>query len=322
LIQGGDKINRYMLTTTRRIALLGFCFLILLLVWFFNVSRPGRRAIGRFQGCSSEQIGNRIIRIVSLNMLHGHPDFEYLPQRLGLIAAEIQRLAPDIVLLQEVPWTLKTGNGAEYLAEQAGMNYAYYRANGNKWAIFFEEGEAILSRYPLTHLSFTELKPQADTFEHRVVLHATTLMPTGELDLFVAHLTNGDETVNQAQLDSLRAFVKATATTTAIIAGDFNAGEDEVHMVSLAEEWIDSFRLLHPEEPGYTSSVDDLRAAPGEALEKRIDYIFVRLLGENPVNILKAEVVFDQPFQVGDGWLWASDHAGVMVELEMVGTNK
>lgn len=311
-----------MLITTRRIILLGFCFLILLIVWFFNISRPGRRVTGCFQGCSSEQFENPIISIVSLNMLHGHSDFEYLPRRLVLIAAEIQRLAPDIVLLQEVPWTLKTGNGAEYLAEQTGMNYAYYRANGNKWAIFFEEGEAILSRYPLTHLSFTELKPQADFFEHRVVLHATATTPAGELDLFVTHLTDGEEIANQAQAKSLKTFVESTATENALIAGDFNAREDEAHMVSLAGEWIDSFRALHPEKPGFTSSIDDLRTGPEETLEKRIDYIFIRPLGEKSLNILKAEVVFNQPFQTEDGWLWASDHAGVMVEFEMAGIDK
>jgi endonuclease/exonuclease/phosphatase family metal-dependent hydrolase len=53
-------------------------------------------------------------------------------------------------------------------------------------------------------------------------------------------------------------------------------------------------------------------------LERRIDYIFVLPVSENSVNILSAEVVFDHPFQTGDGWLWASDHAGVMVELEIV----
>jgi len=255
-------------------------------------------------------------------MLHGRPGFEYLPQRLTLIAMEIARLDADIVLLQEVPWTFKTGNGATYLAEQTGMNHAYVRANGNRWAIFFEEGEAILSRYPLSNLTYTELEPQADTFEHRVVLHATATTPTGELDLFVTHLTNGEEAINQAQAESLRAFVENTATGNAVIAGDFNAREDEVQMVSLAEVWIDSFRTLHPEDPGYTSSIDDLRAGPDEALERRIDYIFVLPVGENPVNILSAEVVFDQPFYSEGGWLWASDHAGVMVELEMVDLEK
>lgn len=65
------------------------------------------------------------------------------------------------------------GNGAEYIAGETGLNYAYYRANGNRLAIFFEEREAILSRYPLTDISVTELKPQADFFEHRVVLRTT-----------------------------------------------------------------------------------------------------------------------------------------------------
>jgi endonuclease/exonuclease/phosphatase family metal-dependent hydrolase len=295
-----------------------FGALALLLLWLLNVSRPGWKVEGCFEGCARGEVGDEVIRIVSLNMLHGHPGFEYLPQRLALIAAEITRLDADIVLLQEVPWTFKTGNGAAYLAEQTGMNYAYYRANGDRWAIFFEEGEAILSRYPLTNLTYTELEPQADTFEHRVVLHATATTPTGELDLFVTHLTNGEEAINQAQVESLKAFVENTATGNAVIVGDFNAREDEVHMVSLSKMWIDSFRALHPEDPGYTSSIDDLRAGPDEALERRIDYIFVLPVSENSVNILSAEVVFDQPFQIGDGWLWASDHAGVMVELEMV----
>lgn len=295
------------------------CVLALLLAWLLNVSRPGWKVVGCFEGCAKDEAGDNGIRVVSLNMLHGHPDFEHLPQRLALIAAEITRMDADIVLLQEVPWTFKTGSGAATLAAQAGMNHAYYRANGNRWAIFFEEGEALFSRYPLTNLTYTELEPQADTFEHRVVLHATAMTPTGELDLFVTHLTNGEAVINQAQAESLRAFVENTATGNAVIAGDFNAREDEAHMVSLAEEWIDSFRVIHPDEPGYTSSIDDLRAGPEETLEKRIDYIFVLPMGENPVNILSAAVVFDQPFYTVDGWLWASDHAGVMVELEMVG---
>jgi endonuclease/exonuclease/phosphatase family metal-dependent hydrolase len=296
--------------------------LALLLLWLLNVSRPGWEVEGCFEGCARGEKWGEVIRIVSLNMLHGHPGFEYLPQRLALIAAEINRLDADIVLLQEVPWISKTGNGAAYLAEQTGMNYAYVRANGNRWAIFFEEGEAILSRYPLTNLTYTELEPQAGTFEHRVVLHATALTPSGKLDLFVTHLTNVEGAINQAQAESARAFVESTATGNAVIAGDFNAGEDEAHMVSLAETWADSFRTLHPEDPGYTSAIDDLKAGPEESLEKRIDYVFVLPMGENPVNILSAEVVFDRPFYTEDGWLWASDHAGVMVRLEMVGIDK
>ena len=62
-------------------------------------------------------------------MLHGFPKFKFLPERLEMIASEINRLDPDIVLLQEVPWTLKIGSAAEFLAEKTGMNHAYLRAN-------------------------------------------------------------------------------------------------------------------------------------------------------------------------------------------------
>jgi len=82
-------------------------------------------------------------------MLHGFPGFELLDERLQTIADEINLIEPDIVLLQEVPWTLRRGNAAKHLAEQTEMNYAYLRANGNRWAIGFEEGEAILSLFPL-----------------------------------------------------------------------------------------------------------------------------------------------------------------------------
>ena len=120
---------------------------VLIILWVVNTSLPGVRVEGCFQGCSEPgDISQDELLIVSLNMLHGFPKFEYLSQRLEIIGEEIIELDADIVLLQEVPWTLKTGNSAKLLAEKIGMNYAYLRANGNRWAIGFEEGEAILSR--------------------------------------------------------------------------------------------------------------------------------------------------------------------------------
>ena len=56
-------------------------------------------------------------------------------------------------------------------------------------------------------------------------------------------------------------------------------------------------------------------ARPDEPLEKRIDYVF--LVPGPGVQIAAAERVFDQPFAVANGWLWASDHAGLLVQVEM-----
>jgi hypothetical protein len=70
--------------------------------------------------------------VLSLNVFHDYPHFEYLPECLDLIAEEIRRLSVDIVCLQEVPWTWEFGNAAELIARQVGMNYVYLRANGNR----------------------------------------------------------------------------------------------------------------------------------------------------------------------------------------------
>jgi endonuclease/exonuclease/phosphatase family metal-dependent hydrolase len=137
------------------------------LFWILNVSRPSTRAKGCLEGCAVIQEREKDnLRIVTLNMLHGRPKFEYLSQRIKIIADVITRLDADIIMLQEVPWTLRLGNCVKVLAEKTGMNYAYAKANGNRWMIAFEEGEAILSRYPLKNPAVWELTPRGGFFEH------------------------------------------------------------------------------------------------------------------------------------------------------------
>jgi endonuclease/exonuclease/phosphatase family metal-dependent hydrolase len=292
---------------------------ILLILFVFNASIPGRGVDGCPQGCSTRFVRRAgPLRIVNLNMLHGFPDFRELPLRLELIAAEISRLDADVVLLEEVPWTKATGNGAQFLAQQLGYNYLYYRAEGNRHLIFFETGQAILSRFPLKDSVFIVLPPRAGFFEPRVALGATAITPIGEVTFFVAHLTNkkNDPQINRGQAASLKEFVEAHTTGLTVVGGDFNAREDSPQVMDLSSNWVDAYRTLHPGDAGLTCCVDDLTAGPGEPLEERIDYIFVVARGEVGVQIVSAWHVFDQPFQVGGGWQWVSDHTGLLVELE------
>ena len=289
--------------------------LVLIATWFLNVSRPGSRVEGCPQGCAAappRQEGP--LRVLSLNMLHGFPSFEHLDDRLDLIAAEIGRLDPDIVCLQEVPW--HWGSAAQELAGRTGLNHLTMRANGNRWAILFEEGEAILSRYPLRDAAATGLAPRAGFFEHRVAFQATAATPWGDLRIVSIHLTHGDPEVNEAQAASLIAFVKDNASggAPAIVAGDFNARQDSPQIQALlAEGWIDTFRASHPDDPGATCCIDDL-TDPGQSLDQRIDYIFL-VPGDGSLSVTGSRVVFDQPAQTGDGWLWPSDHAGLLTTL-------
>jgi len=288
--------------------------LILAMVWIFNVSRPGYRVDGCFDGCATtNDQTDKSIRIVSLNMLHGFPKFEHLMQRLMVISGEIERLDADIVILQEVPWTIKTGSAAQFLAEQTGMNHAYVRANGNRWTIFFEEGEAVLSRYPLINPEFMVLQPKAGFFENRIVLNITVDTPEWNIDLYVTHLTHGEADINFEQTQSLFEFIEDDRKDFAVVAGDFNAEPDSAQIKNLQSYWIDAYSLFNPGVDGITCCIDNITEKEANP-DKRIDYIFAALDGLTP-TVIAGERVFTQPFQVESGWLWASDHIGMMVEF-------
>jgi endonuclease/exonuclease/phosphatase family metal-dependent hydrolase len=293
----------------------------MLVLWGLSASRPGSRAHGCASGCSTG--GGRAegpLRVLSLNMLHGFPRFRQLDDRLELIAAEIGRTGADIVCLQEVPWSWRAGDGLRRLGTLTGMNYLGLRANGNRWAILFEEGVAILSRFPLVDALAEELAPRAGFFQHRVVLKATAATPDGELDVYVTHLTHNNPEANRAQAAALQALVGRTARNPAIVAGDLNAKPDSAQIERLSSVWLDSYRAANPEDAGFTCCIDDLNArdggAAGEQLAKRIDYVFLVPGASRDLNVRSATRVFDQPVRLDGGWLWASDHAGLLVELD------
>jgi endonuclease/exonuclease/phosphatase family metal-dependent hydrolase len=293
---------------------------LLLTYWILNVSRPGKGVEGCFEGCATggpRREGQ--LRVMSLNMLHGFPRFSHLGERLAVISNEIERLDADIVCLQEVPWAPTIGSAASYLAERTGLNHVYLRANGNRWAILFEEGEAILSRYPLRDVTFTELSPQAGFFEHRMVLEAIVTTPWGDASVFVTHLTNGDAEVNRAQAESLMAFVNSHGHHAAIIAGDFNATEDSPQIEFIGQRAEDVWRLANRQREGFTCCVDDLTSETPGQLENRIDYLFLLGGPDLGVGVSDCEVVLDQPVQTARGWIWASDHAGLLAALSVPG---
>jgi endonuclease/exonuclease/phosphatase family metal-dependent hydrolase len=279
-----------------------------------SASGPGQSVVGCAEGCAAP-VERRAgpLRIVSLNMLHGFPLFKNLALRLDLIAAELKRMDADIVLLQETPWTVRTGYGAEYLAKQLGYNYLYYRANGDHALIFFEEGEAILSRFPLKDPIFIELKPRVGWFESRVSLGTTTITAWGGVTVFVTHLTDKDPVVRAGQMESLSNFVEKNKGEITLVAGDFNSDETSPAIAELAHLWLDTYRISHPADPGLTCCIDNLANGPNEPLEERIDYIFLLPGGGKLVDF---ESVFDQPFPVASGWQWASDHTGLVAEIE------
>ncbi|WP_420631027.1 endonuclease/exonuclease/phosphatase family protein [Candidatus Leptofilum sp.] len=294
-------------------------FLVVMGIFQMNVSKPGKDVIACPVECAEtiNSSAQEPLRILSLNMLHGYPDFAFLEQRTELLSQEIGRLDADIVLLQEVPWTKEYGQIGQQLAEWGNFNYAYYRANGNHALIGFEEGSVILSHFPLENITFTELHPPAGFFENRIVLHATALSPHGPIDLFVTHLTNGKQTINAAQTEALLTFVQNEATHPSLVVGDFNAPEDSPQIVALADLWQDGYRLAHPEAVGATCCVSDISNALIKPLQTRIDYLFVVPHAESTLTIVEIDRVFVEPFETANGRLWLSDHAGLLATIRI-----
>jgi endonuclease/exonuclease/phosphatase family metal-dependent hydrolase len=287
-------------------------------LWVLNASR-----IGPLESCLSDcatvgEAGRDTLRVMDLNVLHGFPRFKALSQRLDLIAHEIQRQDADLVCLQEAPWTLRLGSAARRLAKQTGMNYVYLPANGNRKAIFFSEGEAILSRFPLKEVVYIELQPRAGFFEQRVALKATAITPWGLVNVISTHLTTAGGEVNRSQAQTLKEYVASQSPQITLIAGDFNAREDSAQILDLSREWVDTYRLANPDSPGSTCCVEDLGSSGGESLQKRIDYLFIQPGEPANFRVVSSRVILNQPFRSGAGWQWASDHAGLLTELRLL----
>lgn len=286
-------------------------------LWISRASWPGS-VEGCPVGCAkpADSHPSQEVRIASLNLLHDFPYFRYIPERLELVAREIEGMGADVICLQEVAWTPTVGLVARRLAERLGMNYVYARANGNRWAILFEEGEAILSRFPLEDAGVQELQPRPAAFEHRIALHATAQTPLGPLTVVSVHLTTQDHPEANAQEAAfLMRWVRALPARPTIIAGDFNATPDMSQIQLLRSAWVDVWREVHPDMEGWTCCVESLTAGPEETLEKRIDYLFLAERKASELRVVEARRVFHRPQWVGGHWLWPSDHGGLFAML-------
>ena len=176
--------------------------------------------------------GTDRLRVLQLNAYHGYPDPEgrLLPpaaasdrlERADRLANAIARLRPDIVVLQEAWCTVVEGCLANRLATALDLHAVYARANGSERWLGFEEGAAILSRFPIADASTWPLLPDRDRFERRIALAARIDHPALSFHVVGVHAANGDPELASAQTEHLLERVRALPARPAVIAGDFN----------------------------------------------------------------------------------------------------
>jgi endonuclease/exonuclease/phosphatase family metal-dependent hydrolase len=222
------------------------------------VTEPIGRLSVQHQPGSIQREQCQPVTIVSANLWHDWPKHRQITQRLESFAGMVEAQKADVVLLQEVARRpdLRVD---QWLSERLGMAYAYSRANGSEAGIGFEEGLAVLSRFPIQALHLRQLGCNVNAFVHRLALGATVLSPWGPFVAFSVHLALFRKQ-NTRQLAHLHSWLDtATGGLLAVIGGDFNSHEDSPQITRARSIWTDTFRLLHPNADGTTHELSTPR---------------------------------------------------------------
>ncbi|MES1157806.1 MAG: endonuclease/exonuclease/phosphatase family protein [Haliangium ochraceum] len=268
------------------------------------------------------------LRFVTINLWGENGPHE---RRLDLIAAELARLDPDVVALQEVRDAPgKVANQAETLAARLGYRQVF--APSTAWGGGVE-GLAIVSRFPIAESAHRRLPHATDT-EGRIVLSARVEAPSGAMWVHTAHLSyrQHESSHRQDQVVALDAEVVARARDNdqpQVLMGDFNtvAESDEIRwlcgLTSLGgrsvfyqDAW--SSAATRPAGPGITWAAENpYRARMGWLRpDRRIDYVFVTAARRDGRGAVRdARVVLDRP---DGGGVYPSDHAGVLADVQVV----
>lgn len=184
------------------------------------------------------------LRVLQLNVFHGYPDPEGRLvvqgrpsdrlRRAEHLATEVSRLQPDVLVLQEAWCAVDEGCLADRLAHRLGFHAVYARANGSLRWLGFEEGSAILSRFPIADPHVWPLGPDRDAFERRIALTARIDHPGLPFELVGVHLANGDTDLAGAQASGLLKRLGGPERPV-VVAGDLNLPSDHTVLTRFQE---------------------------------------------------------------------------------------
>ena len=280
---------------------------------------------------ATSSAGAEPVRVVTFNLFHGGPlsglagDAGALDDRLAMVVAELRRLRPDIIALQEASRGSRRGDVALRLARELGYHVAHASTTERVFGpsilsrlaaalIDFSEGPAVLSRWPIVSRDVVELARCGRPLDTRVLLRVDVGAPGGRLRVYSAH-TSG----RACQLRHIERVARDGRTgLPSILMGDFNASEHVPALVSMRRHagFVDAFRTANPHEPGFT----DLQhpGATTATVSQRYDYIFVVPGARTAGSVLGSRVVLNAPRRYADGRvLWPSDHYGVLAVLDL-----
>ena len=244
------------------------------------------------------------LTVVTLNLWHDQHEW---PKRLQVILAEMRRIRPDVLCLQEVLQHQNLRNQAETLGDSLGCHVQFASVDGPERPKRY--GNAILTPHRVLLGESRNLEPVDD---YRVVAHVRLDWRGHAIDAYSTHLhhTVQGGAIRATQIRHLLAYVDSTrGAGPVVIGGDFNCELGSPEIAPLTAEHDDAFHVVHPKAGRAEATTFNPRFGvdPGA-----IDHIFVERRAARRMKPLACDVIFRT---VGPDSVWASDHYGVAAKL-------
>jgi endonuclease/exonuclease/phosphatase family metal-dependent hydrolase len=266
------------------------------------------------------------MRFLTMNIFAHHRDWD---ARRRVLVAGLRELNPDVVTLQEAITT----DGYDQVTEILGPGYHVFHQRGRSDD---GGGASIASRWPIDVVREADLHMDEVLYRSGWIGSLALVMidvpkPIGPV-LVVHHKPTWQSRAERER--ELQAVASARAVEEilqgsqphVVLAGDFDATPDAASirfwtgrqsLDGMSVYYQDAWEAVHGDDPGHTFTPENaLRSdawtpRPG----RRIDYIMVRC-GDHgaSLDIRACELGFAHPV---DG-IWASDHFGVVADLEAV----
>ncbi len=242
------------------------------------------------------------LSVVTLNLYH---DKAQWPKRLPMVVAELKRLRPDAIALQEVLQHETLPNQAQTIAAALGYRYVFVSTDPADRTRRY--GNAILTRHPILAQHWKKLEPLDDS---RTALHLRISIDGRIVNLYDTHLHWTDEggAIRRQQVAGLLEFIAATSgAAPSIVMGDFNAEAAAPELQALSTQYVEAYATLHPQsrtDQKARSTLNTAYFAP-----KHIDQVFLQRDALEPIE---ARIILNQPGAEG---VWPSDHYGVHVRM-------
>lgn len=244
------------------------------------------------------------LTVVTLNLWHDQHDW---PKRLEVILAELRRIRPDVLCLQEVLQNPTLRNQAETLGDSLACHVQFATVDGPERPKRY--GNAILTTH---RVLVGESRNLAPTDDYRAVAHVRFEWRGRTIDAYATHLHHTPEggSIRATQIRHLLAYVDSTrGDGPTVIAGDFNSELGTPEMNLIIARHLDVFRAVHPKASRAEATTYNQRFGvdPGA-----IDHIFVERKAVTRLTPLASNLIFRS---VGPDSVWASDHFGLVAKL-------